>query len=115
MAVNIAQDMKITLTPQAVTKVREIMAQQSEAYEGLRLRVVGGGCSGFQYQMFFDKEAGDDPAFDFGGLKVFVDERSLMYINGTQIDYIDGLHGAGFKFENPNTKGTCGCGESFQV
>lgn len=116
MEVNIAPKLEISLTPTAVSKVRELLNQQPESYEGLRVRVMGGGCSGFQYQMYFEKDANSgDPVFDFDGLKVFVDERSLLYINGTQIDYVESLQGAGFKFNNPNVKGSCGCGESFSV
>ncbi len=108
--------MAITLTAKAVEKVKEIMASQPEQYEGLRVEVVGGGCSGFQYQMYFDKQSEkEDMIFTFDGLKVFVDPRSHTYMEGTEIDYVEGIHGSGFKFMNPNVKGTCGCGESFNV
>lgn len=108
--------MAITLTAKAVEKVKEIMAAQPEQYEGLRVEVVGGGCSGFQYQMYFDKQSEkEDLVFTFNGLKVFVDPRSHTYMEGTEIDYVEGIHGSGFKFMNPNVKGTCGCGESFSV
>lgn len=108
--------MAITLTAKAVEKVKEIMAAQPEQYEGLRVEVVGGGCSGFQYQMYFDKQSEkEDLVFTFDGLKVFVDPRSHTYMEGTEIDYVEGIHGSGFKFMNPNVKGTCGCGESFSV
>lgn len=108
---------QITLTPKAIEKVKEIMAQQNESYEALRVRVVGGGCSGFQYQLYFDspEENGADKVFDFDGLKVVVDQQSLLYVNGTELDYVEGLMGTGFKFNNPNVKGSCGCGESFSV
>ena len=105
----------LTLTPTAVTKVKSILAERNEE-SGLRISVVGGGCSGFQYQMSLDKEAGaDDQVIELEGLKVYVDSRSLLHLNGTQVDYVDGLNGSGFKFENPNSKGSCGCGESFYV
>jgi len=106
----------ITLTPVAVGKVKEIMGQQNPVPAGLRVAVVGGGCSGFQYHMAFESAAnGVDQTFDFGGLQVFVDQMSLMYLDGVEIDYIETLEGAGFKFSNPNVKSTCGCGSSFTV
>lgn len=105
----------LTLTMAAIEKVKNIIAERGEE-AGLRISVVGGGCSGFQYQMSLDKEAtADDKVIEQDGLKVFVDTRSLLYLNGTRIDYVDGLTQSGFKFENPNTKGSCGCGESFHV
>jgi iron-sulfur cluster assembly accessory protein len=108
--------MKIELTPKAVAKVKEIMAQQNPVPAGLRVAVVGGGCSGFSYQMNFENQTnGVDKTYEFDGLKVFVDQASLMYINGTKIDYVETLEGAGFKFENPNVKTTCGCGSSFSA
>ena len=106
----------ISLTPNAVTKVKEIMAQQNPVPAGLRVGVVGGGCSGFSYSMSFDNGAGMmDKVFDMDGLKVYVDATSAMYLNGCVVDYIETLEGAGFKFENPNVKSTCGCGSSFSV
>ena len=106
----------ITLTPNAIAKVKEIMAQQDPVPAGLRIGVVGGGCSGFSYSMQFDNSAGMmDKVFDFDGLKVYVDATSVMYLNGCIVDYVETLEGAGFKFENPNVKSTCGCGSSFSV
>src|SRR5574341_1304437 len=106
----------VTLTPVAVDKVKEIMNQQDPKPAGLRVAVVGGGCSGFQYHMAFENAAnGVDQTFDFDGLKVFVDQMSLMYLNGISIDYVETLEGAGFKFNNPNVRSTCGCGSSFTV
>ncbi|HEY3132202.1 MAG TPA: iron-sulfur cluster insertion protein ErpA [Acidobacteriota bacterium] len=106
----------ITLTPTAVSKVKEIMAQQPETYQGLRVQVVGGGCSGFQYSMAFERQSnGDDNVLSVEGLKVFIDPQSLTYLDGTEIDYIETLQGSGFKFTNPNVKSSCGCGESFNV
>src|SRR5215469_4306662 len=106
----------ISLTANAVAKVKEIMAQQNPVPAGLRLGVTGGGCSGFQYSMQFENGAGlMDKTFDFDGLKVFVDATSLMYLKGVSVDYIETLEGAGFKFDNPNVKSTCGCGSSFNV
>ncbi len=106
----------IVLTETAQGKVREIMATQDPLPAGLRIGVVGGGCSGFQYSMSFENQAGMmDKVFTFDGLKVFVDATSLMYLNGVVVDYVETLEAAGFKFENPNVKNTCGCGSSFNV
>jgi iron-sulfur cluster assembly accessory protein len=106
----------ISLTPNAIAKVKGIMAQQNPTPSGLRVGVVGGGCSGFSYSLQFDNSAGMmDKVFDMDGLKVFVDATSIMYLNGCRVDYVETLEGAGFKFENPNVKGTCGCGSSFNV
>jgi len=109
--------MAIMLTKKAEDKVKEILSEQPEAYAGLRIQVVGGGCSGFQYRMGFDKNYNDqsDQLFEFDGLKVFIDKQSLLYMEGAEVDYIEGLHGAGFKFNNPNSSGSCGCGSSFSV
>jgi iron-sulfur cluster assembly protein len=109
--------MAVLLTKKAEDKVKEIMSEQPEPYAGLRIQVVGGGCSGFQYRMGFDKNFNDqsDAVFDFDGLKVFVDRQSLLYMDGAEVDYVEGLHGAGFKFNNPNSTGSCGCGSSFSV
>jgi iron-sulfur cluster assembly accessory protein len=109
--------MPITLTKRAEEKVKEILLDQPEPYAGLRIQVVGGGCSGFQYRMGFDKafNGENDQVFEFEGLKVFIDKSSLLYMDGAEVDYIDGLHGAGFKFNNPNVAGSCGCGSSFSV
>ncbi len=106
----------VLITPVAATKVNEI--RDAEGIEGnmaLRLRVVGGGCAGFSYDLYFDEGTEVDRQFEIQGVKVVVDEMSLMYLVGTEIDYVEGLQGAGFKFNNPNVKSTCGCGSSFSV
>jgi iron-sulfur cluster assembly accessory protein len=106
--------MTIEFTPRAVSKVKEIFAQQNPQPAGLRVAVVGGGCSGFSYQMNFENQSnGIDKVFEFDGLKVFVDQASLLYLNGTKIDYLETLEGSGFRFDNPNVRTTCGCGSSF--
>jgi len=106
----------ITLTANAIAKVKEIMGQQNTVPAGLRVSVVGGGCSGFSYSMAFENSAGMmDKTFTMDGLKVYVDATSVMYLNGCVVDYVETLEGAGFKFENPNVKSTCGCGSSFSV
>src|SRR5260221_7479519 len=106
----------VFLTDTAISKVREIMAQQTPVPAGLRVGVVGGGCSGFSYSMSFENASGMmDKVFDMEGLKVYVDATSLTYLNGCTVDYIETLEGAGFKFDNPQVKSTCGCGSSFSV
>jgi len=113
----VTPDLKpLNFTGTAIAKVKEIMAQQNPVPAGLRVGVVGGGCSGFSYSMSFENGAGMmDKTFDFDGLKVFVDATSLMYLKGVSVDYIETLEAAGFKFDNPNVKSTCGCGSSFNV
>jgi iron-sulfur cluster assembly accessory protein len=114
--VTTAKSNPVNLTSAAVAKVREIMASQDPIPAGLRIGVVGGGCSGFQYSMSFENAAGMmDKTLDFEGLKVFVDPTSIMYLNGCTVDYVETIEAAGFKFENPSVKSTCGCGSSFNV
>src|SRR5437588_7752201 len=114
--VEITPKAPVSLTPTAIGKVKEIMSQQSPVPAGLRIGVVGGGCSGFSYSMSFENNAGMmDKTFNFDGLKVYVDATSIMYLNGCVVDYVETMEGAGFKFENPNVKSTCGCGSSFSV
>ena len=110
----------LTLTPVAVSKVKEILGQQDPLPTGLRIGIVGGGCSGFSYSMILENnhnpdELGMDKVFQFDGLKVFVDQASLLYLDNTEVDYVESLEGSGFKFGNPNVKTTCGCGSSFSV
>src|SRR5512138_3220381 len=104
----------ITVTENAASKIKDIQQSQSVPSEnGLRVRVVGGGCSGFQYQLAFDAPKTGDQVFEAGGVRIMVDPKSFLYLNGTEIDYVDGLMGAGFALKNPNARGTCGCGSSF--
>ncbi len=106
----------ITLTDKASEKVREIQSAEGLGGQGLRLRVIGGGCSGFSYDLFFDDETTDmDERFESHGINLYVDQMSYQYLEGTQIDYVEGLYGAGFKFNNPSAKSTCGCGSSFSA
>lgn len=108
--------MALQMTETAVSKVKEVMTQQDPQPTGLRIGVVGGGCSGFSYQMAFENQPTPmDKVIEFDGLKVYVDQTSLMYLDGTQVDYVESLEGAGFKFNNPNVKTTCGCGSSFST
>jgi iron-sulfur cluster assembly accessory protein len=106
----------VNLTPTAVEMVRKMHAKEGlGADQGLRIGVVGGGCSGFQYQLNFDRSKEGDRVVDFGGVSIFVDDFSLPYIAGTTLDYVEGLHGAGFRFDNPRASRTCGCGSSFSA
>ena len=106
----------LALTENAADKVREIReAEAIEPHYALRVKVMGGGCSGFQYDLYFDEHAEGDYVFESHGVKLVSDQMSFMYLMGTQIDYVEGLQGAGFKFNNPNTTGSCGCGSSFSV
>jgi len=106
----------VQITPVAVGKVKEIMDAQDPKPAGLRIAVVGGGCSGFSYSMAFENNPGLlDKTYTFDGLKVFIDQASLLYLDGAEIDYVETLEGSGFKFNNPNVKSTCGCGSSFSA
>ena len=106
----------ITVTEAAAEKIKSLIEKEGDTKSGLRMAIAGGGCSGFQYNLAFESEAGEmDQVFETGGVKVFVDAKSCLYLNGVTLDYSDGLMGAGFKIENPNAKTTCGCGESFSA
>ncbi|HWR50147.1 MAG TPA: iron-sulfur cluster assembly accessory protein [Bryobacteraceae bacterium] len=106
----------LDLTERAVEKVKEILDTQEPKPTGLRISVVGGGCSGFQYSMAFETAPNMlDKTYEFGGLKVYIDQASMLYLDGAKVDYVETLEGAGFKFENPNVTRTCGCGSSFQA
>jgi iron-sulfur cluster assembly accessory protein len=106
----------IQLTDTAVGKVAEILGMQEPKPAGLRIAVVGGGCSGFSYSMAFENAPNMlDKTYEFSGLKVFVDQASMLYLDGAEVDYVETLEGSGFKFSNPQVKSTCGCGSSFSV
>jgi iron-sulfur cluster assembly protein len=107
----------ITLTDKGAEKVREFLAGQAAVATtaGLRVGVRGGGCSGFQYALAFDEQRDDDKVFEDKGIRLLVDRPSLPYVEGSIIDFVDGLTGAGFKVENPNVVAACGCGSSFRV
>lgn len=111
------EDMPVTLTPKAVEMIKITREQEGiDPSHGLRIAVRGGGCSGFEYALDFEKEARDnDWVYELNGLRVFVDAVSARYLEGTSIDYVLGMQGAGFKFNNPKAAGTCGCGSSFAV
>ena len=106
----------IQMTETAVSKVHEILAQQTPKPKGLRLSVVGGGCSGFQYSMAFENsQLPLDKVYNYDGLQVYVDQASLLYLDNCRVDYVETMEGAGFKFDNPNVTSTCGCGSSFNA
>ena len=110
--------MSITLTEKAALEVKRVLTENSYPPETvLRVAVVGGGCSGYSYNLGFDNntDAEKDQITEQHGLKVAVDRRSYLYLDGTIIDYLDGLDKRGFKFENPNVQKSCGCGSSFSV
>ena len=105
------------ITAKAIEMVKLTRAQEGmDVTFGLRVAVMGGGCSGFQYALDFDQQAREtDTVLELDGLKVYVDPISARYLEGVTIDYVFGMHGAGFKFDNPRASGTCGCGSSFAV
>lgn len=106
----------VQLTESAVNKVKEILGTQDPKPAGLRIAVVGGGCSGFSYSMAFENSPNMlDKTYNFDELKVFIDQASLLYLEGAEVDYVETLEGSGFKFNNPNVKSTCGCGSSFSA
>ena len=106
----------VQLTETAVGKVKEILDSQEPKPAGLRISVVGGGCSGFSYSMTFENSPGMlDKTYKYGDLNVFIDQASLLYLKGAEVDYVESLEGSGFKFNNPNVKSTCGCGSSFSA
>jgi iron-sulfur cluster assembly protein len=109
-------ELMIRLTETAVSKVKEILETQEPQPAGLRIAVVGGGCSGFQYSMAFENNPQLlDKTYSYDGLKVFIDQASMLYLDGAEVDYVETMEGSGFKFNNPNVKTTCGCGSSFHA
>jgi iron-sulfur cluster assembly protein len=112
----IEQEALVTLTDGAATKIKELMAEEPEGEAGvLRIAVQGGGCSGFEYALGFDTGAQEgDHQVDAYGIQVVVDPLSAPYLQGTEVDFVDGLQG-GFAINNPNVVSACGCGHSFQV
>jgi iron-sulfur cluster assembly accessory protein len=105
---------KITLSDRAAEKIRQLLAGTSDE-KGLRLKVVAGGCSGFEYKMAIDAPAAEDRIFEKNGARVLLDANSAVHLNGTELDYKDDLMQSGFIFINPNVKSTCGCGTSFSA
>src|ERR687892_129514 len=106
----------ITLTDKAADKIRELLAGQEDSEgQALRVAVRGGGCSGFQYALAFDKTKDDDHILEDRGVSVIVDKVSMQFVFGSEVDFVEGLQEAGFSVNNPNVVAACGCGSSFQV
>ena len=104
----------LTLTPNAISKLKSVLEQQDKKDYGIRMQVVPGGCSGYMYSMDLEKKPNsEDTVQEFEGVRVFVDKNSEKMLRGISVDYIETLQGAGFKFDNPNAHGSCGCGKSF--
>ena len=104
----------VIITDKAKSQITSIF-QNEDPNKGLRLSVVGGGCSGLNYKMDFDQSRDTDNVIDVGNIKILIDPKSSIYLKGVVLDYQDGLQGKGFVFKNPNATNTCGCGESFSV
>jgi iron-sulfur cluster assembly protein len=120
MSVNLMETMEtttdITLTPNALEMVRNLLLQKNVPDHGLRVFVAGGGCSGMQYGMALEAEPRPyDNVVERDGVKIFIDPTSMMYLGGATVDYEDSLMGGGFRIENPNATSTCGCGTSFKT
>ena len=106
----------LQITENAINKVKQLLAAENKVGYGLRVAVQGGGCSGFQYGLTWEKEQKEnDQLLEFDGLNVFVDAMSVHYLEGVNIDYVDGLESSGFKIDNPSATGSCGCGHSFSM
>jgi iron-sulfur cluster assembly protein len=107
--------MGVSVTERAAARINELITAENRQGQGLRVKVVGGGCSGLQYKVDFDQPKSTDKVFERDGAKVLVDMKSLLYLSGTELDYKDELMQSGFVFQNPNVKKSCGCGASFTV
>ena len=105
----------ITISDKAAEKLNELLANQPDSDQALRVAVRGGGCSGFQYALALDAKKDDDHVYEHNGVRVLVDKVSMQFVFGSQVDYVEGLQGAGFAVNNPNVVAACGCGSSFQV
>jgi iron-sulfur cluster assembly protein len=105
----------ITVSDDAAKKIRSLIDSMNKPEHGLRVKVVGGGCSGLQYKMDLDTARDGDKIFENSGAKVLVDRKSFLYLNGTEVHYEEGLMESGFQLRNPNIKRACGCGASFTV
>ncbi len=106
----------VILTDKAKGQIRNIIAKEEDVTnKGLRLAVIGGGCSGFSYKIELSEIKEKDNVVDYDDFRVLIDPKSSIYLKGVQLDYQDGLEGKGFVFSNPNAKNTCGCGESFSL
>lgn len=108
-------DTAVKLTDAAAGKLNELLGAQEDSGQALRVAVRGGGCSGFQYALAIDQPKDDDHRFENQGVSVVVDKVSMQFVFGSEVDYVEGLQGAGFQVNNPNVVAACGCGSSFQV
>ena len=109
-------DELISVTPTAADKIKALLGKDNHLEYGLRLAVKGGGCSGFTYRLAFEEKGNeDDMVLQSNDVRLYVDPKSVLYLTGASIDYVDGLMGAGFKISNPNAVSSCGCGESFSA
>lgn len=108
--------MDFALSEKAAQQIKSVQEREAKQSFGLRVSVVGGGCSGLSYKMSFDETPNDgDQVYTLSGVKVFLDPKSLLFLKGTELDFSDGLNGQGFVFKNPNAKTSCGCGSSFST
>jgi iron-sulfur cluster assembly protein len=105
----------ITLSDQAIVKIHTLIPEEAREIKGLRVKVVGGGCSGLSYKMDLDEERKGDRVFARDGARIIIDRKSYLYLNGTELDYSDDLMSSGFQLNNPNVNRTCGCGQSFGI
>jgi iron-sulfur cluster assembly accessory protein len=104
----------LTITESAVSAIKGFIESSEKPTGGLRIEVTGGGCSGFQYGLRLEEQAGDqDEIMEMGGIQVFIDPASAPMLSGVTVDFVSSIEGAGFKFENPNATASCGCGNSF--
>ena len=106
----------INVTEKAASQIRLLVERENLQDHGLRVAVVGGGCSGLSYKLNFEKDAAEgDKVLEVHGVKIYLDSKSHLFINGLTLDFSDGLNGSGFTFNNPNAKSSCGCGSSFST
>jgi len=105
----------VSITENAAARIKQLVTAENKEGQGLRLKVVGGGCSGLQYKMDLDTQRPGDKVIERDGARVLVDMKSLLYLNGTELDYKEELLQSAFVFQNPNVKHACGCGTSFAV
>jgi iron-sulfur cluster assembly protein len=105
----------VTLTDKAAGKVKELLNGQGPSEAGLRVAIRGGGCSGFQYALAFDEQRDGDQVFEYQEIRLLIDSESLPLVDGSEVDYVEGLQGAGFAVNNPNVVAACGCGQSFRT
>ena len=105
----------VTLTDKAAGKVKELLNGQEPNEAGLRVAIRGGGCSGFQYALAFDEQREGDQVYEYQDIRLLIDSESLPLVDGSEVDYVEGLQGAGFAVNNPNVVAACGCGQSFRT